>query len=79
MLNWVNMLPSVVRHGLDFNGFAIVSDLGFILYPVLAVTAAVRARTNERLLAASTLVSIPTLVNVAGTVAFGISVALYGF
>jgi hypothetical protein len=79
VLNWVNMLPSVVLHGLDFNGFGIVSDLGFILYPVLAVTAVVLARTNERLLPASVLVSIPTLVNVAGIVAFGISVALYGF
>jgi len=68
LMNWLNYMPSVVRHGLDFGGLAALQT------PAIALAA-----RKERLGLATILVSIPTLFDVLAMIAFGISVFLYGF
>ena len=74
-------MPSVVRHGLEFNsGFAALQTTAQIIaFPLMAACAIALAARNQRLGLATALVSIPTLVNVLGVIAFAIGVSLYGF
>jgi heme/copper-type cytochrome/quinol oxidase subunit 1 len=80
LMNWLNYMPSVVRHGLDFRG---VSDfetpVRMIAFPLMAACAIALAARGERLGLATMLVSIPTLYGVASVIAFGIGIFLYGF
>jgi hypothetical protein len=80
-MTWLNYMPSVVLHGLEFNsGFAALQTTAQIIaFPLLAACAIALAARNERLGLATALVSIPTLVNVSGVIAFAIGVSLYGF
>ena len=50
-----------------------------ILAPVLALVIAALALTGTRLTLATVLAILPTLAQVLAAVAFGISVAIYGF
>jgi hypothetical protein len=80
LMNWLNYMPSVVLHGLDFDGIsAFQTPLQIVAFPLMAACAIALAARNERLGLATMLVSIPTLFNVAAVIAFGISVILYGF
>ena len=77
---WLNYMPSVVRHGLDFGGLAgFQTPAQIIAFPLMAACAIALAARNQRLGLATMLVSIPTLFGVFAVIAFGISVALYGF
>ena len=80
LMNWLNYMPSVVRHGLDFGGLsAFQTPVQMIAFPLMAACAIALAARGERLGLATMLASIPTLFNVAAVIAFGISVFLYGF
>jgi len=80
LMNWLNYMPSVVLHGLDFGGLsAFQTPVQIIAFPLMAACAIAFAARGERLGLATMLVSIPTLFNVAAVIAFGISVILYGF
>ena len=80
-MTWLNYMPSVVLHGLQFNsGFsALHTTAQIIAFPLMAACAIALAARNQRLAFATALVSIPTLFNVFGVIAFAISVSLYGF
>jgi hypothetical protein len=80
-MTWLNTMPSVVLHGLEFNsGFAALQTTAQIIaFPLLAACAVALAARNRRLGLATALVSIPTLFNVFGVIAFAIGVSLHGF
>jgi hypothetical protein len=80
LLNWLNYMPSVVRHGLDFGGLAALqTPVQIIAFPLMGACAIALAARKERLGLAALLVSIPTLFDVLAMIAFGISIFLYGF
>ncbi len=80
LMNWLNYMPSVVLHGLDFDGAsAFQTPLQIIAFPLMGASAIVLAARGQRLGLATMLVSIPTLFNVAAVIAFGVGVFLYGF
>jgi len=80
LMNWLNYIPSVVRHGLDFGGLsAFQTPVQIIAFPLMGACAIALAACKERLGLAALLVSIPTLFDVLAVIAFGISVFLYGF
>jgi hypothetical protein len=80
LMDWLNYMPSVLLHGLDFGGLsAFQTPAQIIAFPLMGACAIALAARSERLGLATMLVSIPTLFNVAAVIAFGISVILYGF
>ena len=80
LMNWLNYMPSVVLHGLDFDGAsAFQTPLQIIAFPLMGASAIALAARSRRLGLATMLVSIPTLFNVAAVIAFGVGVFLYGF
>ena len=81
VMTWLNYMPSVVLHGLEFNsGFAALQTTAQIIaFPLMAACAIALAARNARLGLAATLVSIPTLFGVLGVIAFAIGVAVNGF
>jgi hypothetical protein len=80
-MTWLNYMPSVVLHGLQFDsGFsASHTTAQIIAFPLMAACAIALAARDRRLGLATALVGIPTLVNVFGVIAFAIGVSLYGF
>ena len=80
VMNWLNYMPSVVRHGLDFGGLSgFQTPVQIIAFPLMGACAIALAARKERLRLATLLVSIPTLFDVLAVIAFGIGVFLYGF
>ena len=80
LMNWLNYIPSVVLHGLDFDGAsAFQTPLQIIAFPLMGASAIALAARGQRLGLATILVSIPTLFNLAAVIAFGVGVFLYGF
>ena len=80
-MTWLNYMPSVVLHGLELDsGFvALQTTAQIIAFPLMAACAIALAARGERLGLATALVSIPTLFNVFGVLAFAVSVSLHGF
>jgi hypothetical protein len=80
-MTWLNYMPSVVLHGLEFNsGFAALQTTAQIIaFPLMAACAIALAARDQRLGLATALIGIPTLLNVFGIIAFAIGVSLYGF
>ena len=80
LMNWLNDMPSVVRHGLDFKGLsAFETPMQIIAFPLMGACAIALAARSQRLGLATLLVGIPTLYGVMAVVAFGIRVFLHGF
>ncbi|MEH2554258.1 hypothetical protein V1286_001787 [Bradyrhizobium algeriense] len=80
LMTWLNFMPSVVRHGLDFRGVsAFETPVRIVAFPLMAACGIALAARSQRLGLATMLVSIPTLYNVFAVIAFGIGVILYGF
>ncbi|OCK54051.1 hypothetical protein [Bradyrhizobium sp. LMTR 3] len=87
LMNWLNYMPSVVRHGFDFGGIsAFQTPVQVVAFPLMAACAIALAARRERLGLATLLVSIPTLidvltviVNVLGVIIFAIGIMIYGF
>jgi hypothetical protein len=79
-MTWLNYMPSVVLHGLEFRGIgAFETPAQIVAFPLMAACAIALAARNRRLGLATALVSIPTLFNVFGVIAFAIGVSLHGF
>jgi hypothetical protein len=80
-MTWLNYMPSVVLHGLEFSsGFAALQTTSQIIaFPLMAACAIALAARDRRLGVATALVGIPTLFNVLGVIAFAVGVSLYGF
>lgn len=80
LMNWLNYMPSVVRHGLDFNGISTLqTPVQIIAFPLMGACAIALAARGRRLGLAALLVSIPTLFGVLAVIAFAINVFLHGF
>jgi len=72
---------SVAIHGLelslDYGGM--VMFLHHFLFPATALAGIALALKDRRLALAGLLVSVPTIVNWAGVIAFAVAVMIYGF
>jgi len=82
LVGWVlEGLPSIAIHGvrlaLDFGGLEEFSH--YFVYPAAALAGAALALKDRRLPLAGLLVSVPTLLNWTGVVAFTIAILMYGF
>jgi hypothetical protein len=79
---WASVMPSVIQHGLEFDGSAIVVALmvfQVFIQPVIGTTVIAAVWHKRHLAAATVAVMLPTLVDVTGFIAFAISVGLHGF
>jgi hypothetical protein len=80
IMTWLNYMPSVLLWGLDFAGVgAFQTPAQVFAFPLLAASAILLAARNRRLKLAAVLVSIPTLFNLFGLIAFAIGIAIHGF
>lgn len=80
IMTWLNYMPSVVLHGLDFAGIAAVETAAQIIaFPLMAACGMALAARNRQFGLAAALVSIPTLLGVLGVIGFAIGVAIHGF
>jgi len=81
MMAWLNNMPSVILHGLDFKSAysALESMSRIIAFPLIGACAIAYAARNEHLGRATFLVAIPTLFGVLSVIAFIIGIRIYGF
>lgn len=81
IMTWLNYMPSVVLHGFDLGGAnaAMQTIAQIVAFPLLAACAIAYAARNQRLGLATALISIPTLFNLFGLIAFAIGIAIHGF
>jgi hypothetical protein len=80
LMSWLNDMPSVLRHGLDFRGIsAFETPVRIIAFPLIGASAIALAVRSRRLGLAAMLVSIPTLYGVFALFAFAIGIMIYGF
>jgi hypothetical protein len=80
LMTWLNYMPSVVLHGLEFGGIgALQTPVQMIAFRLMGACAIALAARNERLGLAAALVSIPSFIGVFGVIAFAIGVAIHGF
>ena len=79
-MTWLNYMPSVVLHGLEFGGIgAFETPARIIAFPLMAACAIALAARNQQLRLATALASIPTFYSLAGLIIFAIGVSIYGF
>jgi hypothetical protein len=79
-MTWLNYLPSVVLHGLEFNGIgAFETPVRIIAFPLMAACGIALAARNQRLGLAAALVTVPTFYSLIGLIIFAIGVGTYGF
>ena len=79
-MTWLNYMPSVVLHGLEFRGVgAFETPVRIIAFPLMAACAIALAARNQRLRLATALASIPTFYSLVGLIVFAIGVSIYGF
>jgi len=81
IMTWLNDMPSVVAHGLEFKSAfgAVETTARIIAFPLIAACAIAYAAHNEHLGRATFLAAVPTLFNVVMIVGFAVSVTIYGF
>ncbi len=81
LANWaLDLLPSIVRQGLELRGFGGFETLfQFAVLPLIAVMAIVLAARSERLGLATLLAVLPTVLGIAMVAAFTLTVMIYGF
>ncbi len=90
LMAWLSFVPSIRLHGLDLSGNLQEVTLGsamvtaglffqLIIAPIIALAIAGLLLTGKHITLATLLAVLPTLIRVVGIVAFGISVAIYGF
>jgi len=81
LFGWLNDMPSVVSHGLEFkSAFSAVETVARIIaFPLIAACAIAYAARNQHLGRATLLVAAPTLFNIVLLVGFFVSVMIYGF
>jgi hypothetical protein len=79
-MTWLNYMPSVVIHGLEFKGIgAFETPVRIIAFPLMAACAIALAARNQRLGVATALASIPTFYSLIGLIVFAVGVSIYGF
>jgi hypothetical protein len=79
-MTWLNYMPSVVLHGLEFRGVgAFETPVHIIAFPLMAACAIALAARNQRLKLATALASLPTFYSLIGLIIFAIGVSIYGF
>ncbi len=79
-MTWLNYMPSVVMHGLEFEGIgAFETPARIIAFPLMAACAIALAARNQRLRFATALAGIPTFYSLVGLMIFAIGVSIYGF
>lgn len=81
-MTWLNFMPSVGIDGFELRGDLLLnSEMLFqiVVAPLIACAVAFLAWKSDRLTLASVLSILPTLANIIGVTAFGISVAIHGF
>jgi hypothetical protein len=79
-MTWLNYMPSVVLHGLEFRGVgAFETPVRIIAFPLMAACAIALAARNQRLRLATALASIPTFYSLVGLIIFAVGVSIYGF
>lgn len=79
-MTWLNYMPSVVLHGLEFRGIgAFETPARIIAFPLMAACAIALAARDERLRLATALASIPTFYSLVGLIIFAIGISIYGF
>ena len=79
-MTWLNYMPSVVLHGLEFKGVgAFETPVRIIAFPLMAACAIALAARNQRLRLATALASIPTFYSLIGLIIFAVGVSIYGF
>ena len=80
LMTWLNTMPSVVSHGLEFGGVAAFqTPAQIIAFPLMAACGIAMAARKKRLGVATALVGIPSFMGVLGVIAFAIGVAIHGF
>jgi hypothetical protein len=90
LMSWISYLPSIQLHGLDMDSNLVEVTLGSAMVtaglvfqvfvaPLVALAIAGLVLMGKKLTLAMLLAVLPTLIGVLGVVAFGISVAIYGF
>jgi hypothetical protein len=79
-MTWLNYMPSVVLHGLEFRGVgAFETPVRIIAFPLMAACAIALGARDQRLGLATALASIPTFYSLIGLIIFAIGVSIYGF
>jgi hypothetical protein len=79
-MTWLNYMPSVVLHGLEFGGIgAFETPVRIIAFPLMAACAIALAARNQRLGLATALASLPTFYSLIGLIIFAIGIGIYGF
>ena len=79
-MTWLNYMPSVVLHGLEFKGVgAFETPVRIIAFPLMAACAIALAARNQRLRLATALASTPTFYSLIGLIIFAVGVSIYGF
>jgi hypothetical protein len=79
-MTWLNYMPSVVLHGLEFKGVgAFETPVRVIAFPLMAACAIALAVRNQRLGIATALASLPTFYSLIGLIIFAVGVSIYGF
>jgi hypothetical protein len=79
-MTWLNYMPSVVLHGLEFRGVgAFETPVRIITFPLMAACAIALAARDQRLGLATALASIPTFYSLIGLIIFAVGVSIYGF
>lgn len=81
IMAWLNDMPSVVSHGLEFRSAfgAVETTAKIIAFPLAAACAIAYAAHNEHLGRATFLVAVPTLFNLVLLAGFAVGVMIYGF
>ena len=82
LLGWLSYVPSAAKFWSEFPGpgfGGVVSILVLVIFPLLGIAAIILAQRGDKLGLATGLVILPTLLHVLAVVAFGVSVAIYGF
>ena len=82
LMTWLNYLPSVAVHGLEFAGDGaggLLTLFQVVLAPMLAVAVSALALRGTRLGLATALAVLPTVFAVVFFMLFAVGVAIYGF
>jgi hypothetical protein len=79
-MTWLNTMPSVVLHELEFNGVgAFETPVRIVAFPLMAACGIALAARNQRLGLATALATVPTFYTLIGLIIFAIGIGTYGF
>lgn len=82
LMTWLNLMPSVVRHGPDMGGSpvaALAMLAQIVAFPLMGACAIALSARDQRPALAAGLVMLPTLCGILGVVFFGVAIGINGF